>query len=102
MVCLILDVAHVVTTPELATGDAGAARAVAQLAHVPAAYDQIPRLDLVAVRPPRDIWRSRRPTRAARSVTVRTTTAPPGNLSERTQAIARRRRGFPVRQHAMN
>jgi hypothetical protein len=50
LVCGIVDVAHVVTTHGLATGDTTAARAAAQLAQLAAPYEEIPRLDLVAVR----------------------------------------------------
>jgi hypothetical protein len=50
LVCGIVDVAHVVTTHALATGDITAARAAAQLAQLAAPYEEIPRLDLVAVR----------------------------------------------------
>jgi nucleoid-associated protein YgaU len=50
LVCAVVDVAHVVTTHALAAGDITAARAAAQLAQLAAPYEEIPRLDLVAVR----------------------------------------------------
>jgi hypothetical protein len=50
LVCSIVDVAHVVTIFSLATGDLTAARAAAQIAQLAAPYEEIPRLDLVAVR----------------------------------------------------
>jgi hypothetical protein len=50
LVCAIVDVAHVVSTHALAAGDITAARAAAQLAQLAAPYEEIPRLDLVAVR----------------------------------------------------
>jgi nucleoid-associated protein YgaU len=50
LVCAVVDVAHVVSTHALAAGDITAARAAAQLAQLAAPYEEIPRLDLVAVR----------------------------------------------------
>jgi nucleoid-associated protein YgaU len=50
LVCGIVDVAHLVTTHALATGDLTAARAAAELAELAAPYEEIPKLDLVAVR----------------------------------------------------
>ena len=50
MVCGIADVAHLVTTHALAVEDIKRARAAAEIAQLAAPYEEIPRLDLVAVR----------------------------------------------------
>jgi nucleoid-associated protein YgaU len=50
LVCATVDVAHVVTTHALAGGDVKGARAAAEVAQLAAPYEEIPRLDLVAVR----------------------------------------------------
>ena len=44
------DVRHVVTTHALVAGDVKRARAAAEIAQLAAPYEEIPRLDLVAVR----------------------------------------------------
>ena len=49
MLCAIVDVAHLVTTHLLHTGDLTAARATAELAALAAPDEEIPRLDLAAV-----------------------------------------------------
>lgn len=49
MLCAIVDVAHLVTTHLLQTGDLSAARATAELAALAAPDEEIPRLDLAAV-----------------------------------------------------
>jgi transcriptional regulator with XRE-family HTH domain len=50
LVCGIADVARLVTTHALAAGDIKRARAAAEIAQLAAPYEEIPRLDLVAVR----------------------------------------------------
>jgi hypothetical protein len=91
LVCAIVDVAHVVTTHALATGDITAARAAAQLAQLAAPYEEIPRLDLVAVRAVEghledsgDYLRDQVCNRSDDG-------GAPEDLSERTQAILRQR-----------
>jgi nucleoid-associated protein YgaU len=49
MLCAVVDVAHLVTTHSLTTGDHRTARAAAELACLAAPYEEIPRLDLAAV-----------------------------------------------------
>ena len=49
MICAIVDVAHLVVTHFLKTGDLGKARAAAETALAAAPYETIPRLDLAAV-----------------------------------------------------
>lgn len=51
MGCAIVDVAHIVTTHALAEGDLHRARAAVETARRAAPYDEISRLDLVAVLP---------------------------------------------------
>jgi nucleoid-associated protein YgaU len=91
LVCGIADVAHLVTTHALAVGDIKRARAAAEIAQLAAPYEEIPRLDLVAVREAeghieeaadylRDNVCNRSDDHGA-----------PEDLSERTQAILRRR-----------
>ena len=91
LVCAIVDVAHVVTTRALATGDLTAARAAAELAELAAPYEEIPRLDLVAVRAaeghPEDSDAYLRDEVCNRSDDG----GPPEDLSARTQEILRRR-----------
>jgi len=50
LVCGVVDVAHMLATHALAAGDCAAARAAAQVAELAAPYEEIPKLDLVAVR----------------------------------------------------
>jgi LysM domain len=91
LVCAIVDVAHLVTTHALATGDLTAARAAAEIAELAAPYEEIPRLDLVAVRAaeghPEDADAYLRDQVANRSEDG----GPPEDLSARTQEIVRRR-----------
>jgi nucleoid-associated protein YgaU len=49
MLCAVVDVAHIVTTSALKSGDFGQARAAAELAALAAPHEEIPRLDLAAV-----------------------------------------------------
>ncbi|MGJ7452762.1 AfsR/SARP family transcriptional regulator, partial [Aquipuribacter sp. MA13-13] len=49
LLCAVVDVAHLVTTHLLHTGDLDGARATAELAALAAPDDEIPRLDLAAV-----------------------------------------------------
>jgi hypothetical protein len=49
MLCAVVDVAHIVTTSALKSGDLGQARAAAELAAMAAPHEEIPRLDLAAV-----------------------------------------------------
>ena len=49
MLCAVVDVAHMVTTDALKSGDLGQARAAAELAAMAAPHEEIPRLDLAAV-----------------------------------------------------
>ena len=91
LVCGIADVAHVVTTRALASGDVKRARAAAQIAQLAAPYEEIPTLDLVAVREAEghlaeaeDYLRDEVCNRSEDG-------GAPEDLSERTQAILRRR-----------
>ena len=90
LVCGIVDVAHVVTTHALATGDTTAARAAAQLAQLAAPYEEIPRLDLVAVRQAEGHLEESEPYLRGQ-VCNRSDDDAPEDLSERTQAILRHR-----------
>lgn len=49
MVCAVVDVAHIVATQCLVSGDLARARAAAELACLAAPWEEIPRLDLAAV-----------------------------------------------------
>ncbi len=49
LLCAVVDVAHIVTTSALKSGDFGQARAAAELAALAAPHEEIPRLDLAAV-----------------------------------------------------
>ena len=49
MLCAIVDVAHIVTTSALKSGDLGQARAAAEVAARAAPHEEIPRLDRAAV-----------------------------------------------------
>jgi hypothetical protein len=91
MVCAIADVAHLVTTHALAAGEVNRARAAAQIAQQAAPYEEIPRLDLVAIREaeahPEAAEQYLRDQVCNRSDDG----GPPEGLSERTQAILRHR-----------
>ncbi len=87
MLCAVVDVAHIVTTHLLHTGDLSAARATAELAALAAPDEEIPRLDLAAVAmasghrsTATDIIRGEICNRADDA-------GPPDELSARTQAI---------------
>jgi hypothetical protein len=90
LVCAIADVAHVVTTHALATGDVKGARAAAEIAQLAAPYEEIPRLDLVAVREAEGHFEQAE-CYLRDEVCNRSDDGAPENLSERTQAILRRR-----------
>ena len=49
MTCAVVDVAHIVATHDLQTGDLAGARAAAEIAFLAAPDEEIPTLDLVAV-----------------------------------------------------
>jgi hypothetical protein len=91
LVCGIVDVAHVVTTHALATGDIAAARAAAQLAQLAAPYEEIPRLDLVAVRAAEGHLEESEDYLREQVCSRSDDDGPPEDLSERTQAILRQR-----------
>ncbi|MGJ7452705.1 hypothetical protein [Aquipuribacter sp. MA13-13] len=90
MLCAVVDVAHLVTTHLLHTGDLPAARATAELAALAAPDEEIPRLDLAAVA----MASGHRSTAAdiiERDVCNRADDAgPPDELSARTHAILER------------
>ena len=91
LVCAIVDVAHVVTTHSLATGDNAAARAAAQLAQLAAPYEEIPRLDLVAVRAAEGHLEGSETYLRDQVCNRSDDGGAPEDLSERTQAILRHR-----------
>jgi hypothetical protein len=91
LVCGITDVAHVVTTRALASGDIQRARAAAEIAQLAAPHEEIPRLDLVAVREAEG-HREEAEDYLRDQVCDRSEDGgAPEDLSERTQAILRRR-----------
>jgi hypothetical protein len=91
LVAAITDVAHLVTTHALAAGDTKRARAATEIAQLAAPYEEIPRLDLVAVRQaeghPEEAENYLRDQVCNRS----DDDGAPEDLSERTQAILRHR-----------
>jgi hypothetical protein len=91
LVCATVDVAHVVTTHALATGDLTAARAAAQLAQLAAPYEEIPRLDLVAVRAAEGHLEDSEAYLRGQVFSRSDDGGPPEDLSQRTQAILRNR-----------
>ena len=91
LVCATVDVAHVVTTHALATGDLTAARAAAQLAQLAAPYEEIPRLDLVAVRAAEGHLEDSEAYLRGQVFSRSDDGGPPEDLSQRTQAILRQR-----------
>jgi nucleoid-associated protein YgaU len=91
LVCGIVDVAHVVTSHALATGDITAARAAAQLAQLAAPYEEIPRLDLVAVRAAEGHLEESEDYLREQVCNRSDDGGAPEDLSERTQAILRQR-----------
>ena len=92
LVCATVDVAHVVTTHSLATGDLPAARAAAELAQLAAPYEEIPRLDLVAVRAAEGHVEDSEAYLRGQVCNRCDDGGPPEDLSQRTQAILRGRR----------
>ncbi|SOC51211.1 LysM peptidoglycan-binding domain-containing protein [Ornithinimicrobium cerasi] len=88
MTCAVVDVAHIVATHDLQTGDLAGARAAAEIAFLAAPHEEIPTLDLAAV-----TARSGITTEAVRllqtDICNRTDDPdlPPGDLPERTQRI---------------
>ncbi len=91
LVCAIVDVAHVVTTHSLATGDLTAARAAAEVAQRAAPYEEIPRLDLVAVRQAEGHLEESEAYLRDQVCNRSDDGGAPEDLSERTQAILRHR-----------
>jgi nucleoid-associated protein YgaU len=91
LVCGVVDVAHVLTTHALATGDITAARAAAQLAQLAAPYEEIPRLDLVAVRAAEGHLEESEDYLREEVCNRSDDGGAPEDLSERTQAILRQR-----------
>ncbi|WP_131103425.1 LysM peptidoglycan-binding domain-containing protein [Ornithinimicrobium sufpigmenti] len=88
MTCAVVDVAHIVATHDLQTGDLAGARAAAEIAFLAAPEEEIPTLDLVAV--------TAREGNTAEAVRLLQTDVcnrtddpdlPPGDLPERTQRI---------------
>jgi nucleoid-associated protein YgaU len=91
LVCAIVDVAHVVTTHALATADITSARAAAQLAQLAAPYEEIPRLDLVAVRAAEGHLEESEAYLREQVCNRSDDGGPPEDLSQRTQSILRQR-----------
>ena len=91
LVCAIADVAHVVTTHSLAAGDVERARAAAEIAQLAAPYEEIPRLDLVAVREAEGHLEEAEGYLRDEVCNRSDDDGAPEDLSERTQAILRRR-----------
>jgi hypothetical protein len=91
LVCAIADVAHVVTTHNLAAGNLKGAPAAAEIAQLAALYEEIPRLDLVAVREAEGHLEEAEAYLREQSVTVPTTAAHRRTCPKRTRAILRRR-----------
>jgi nucleoid-associated protein YgaU len=91
LVCAAVDVAHVVTTHSLATGDLVAARAAAELAQMAAPYEEIPRLDLVAVRAAEGHRQDSDAYLRDQVCNRCDDGGPPQDLSQRTQTIIRQR-----------
>ena len=91
LVCAIADVAHVVTTHALAAGDVKRARAAAEIAQLAAPYEEIPRLDLVAVREAEGHLEEAEDYLREQVCNRSDDDGAPEDLSERTQAILRHR-----------
>ena len=89
--CGIADVAHVVTTHALAVGDIKRARAAAEIAQVAAPYEEMPRLDLVAVRAAEGHLEEAEDYLRDQVCNRSDDDGAPEDLSERTQAILRHR-----------
>jgi len=91
LVCGIADVAHLVTTHALAVGDIKRARAAAEIAQLAAPYEEIPRLDLVAVREAEGHLDEAEDYLRDQVCNRSDDNGAPEDLSERTQAILRHR-----------
>jgi hypothetical protein len=91
LVCTIADVAHVVTTNALAIGDLQRARAAAEIGQLADPYEEIPRLDLVAVREAEGHHDEAEDHLRDQVCNQSDDGGGPEDLSERTQAILRRR-----------
>ena len=91
LVCATVDVAHVLTTHALATGDVKGARAAAEIAQLAAPYEEIPRLDLVAVREAEGHLEEAEDYLREQVCNRSDDDGAPEDLSERTQAILRHR-----------
>jgi hypothetical protein len=91
LVCGIADVAHLVTTHALAVGDIKRARAAAESAQVAAPYEEIPRLDLVAVRAAEGHLEEAEHYLRGQVCNRSDDDGAPEDLSERTKAILRHR-----------
>lgn len=102
MTCAVVDVAHIVATHDLHTGDLSGARAAAEIAFLAAPHEEIPTLDLAAV-----AAREGNTTEAVRllqtDVCNRTDDPdlPPGDLPERTQQIFDRHGWLDDRKEAV-
>jgi len=91
LVCGIADVAHLVTTHALAVGDIKRARAAAEIAQLAAPYEEIPRLDLVAVREAEGHLEEAEDYLRDQVCNRSDDDGAPEDLSERTKAILRHR-----------
>jgi len=91
LVCGIADVAHLVATHALAVGDLKRARAAAEIAQLAAPYEEIPRLDLVAVREAEGHLAEAEDYLRDQVCNRSDDNGAPEDLSERTQAILRHR-----------
>jgi hypothetical protein len=91
LVCGIADVAHLVTTHALAAGDLKRARAAAEIAQLAAPYEEIPKLDLVAVRAAEGHLEEAEDYLRDQVCNRSDDNGAPEDLSERTKAILRHR-----------
>jgi len=91
LVCGIADVAHLVATHALAAGDIKRARAAAEIALLAAPYEEIPRLDLVAVRAAEGHLEEAEDYVRDQVCNRSDDNGAPEDLSERTRAILRHR-----------
>ncbi len=98
LVCATVDVAHVVTTHALAAGDVKGARAAAQVAQLAAPYEEIPRLDLVAVREAEGHLAESEAYLREQVCNRTDDGGAPEDLSERTKAILRHREWLSPRR----
>ncbi len=88
MTCAVVDVAHLVTTHSLATGELHTARAAAELACLAAPYEETPRLDLAAVATAEGhLEQAERITRDDICQRTDEPGSPPDDLPDRTQRI---------------